>query len=77
MLSACETGQGELRNGEGVFELRRALQEAGASSVIMSMWPVPDYETQKLMKSFYEKWLSGTEKHRALHEAQLELRNEL
>ncbi len=77
VLSACETGLGLVENGEGVFGLRRALQEAGAQAVVMSMWPVPDPETEKLMTLFYEKWLSGMDKHEALHEAQMELRKEL
>ena len=75
VLSACETGLGEVQDGEGVFGLRRALQEAGAESVLLSMWSVPDRETQELMTLFYEKWLGGEEKHVALREAQLEMRD--
>jgi CHAT domain-containing protein/Tfp pilus assembly protein PilF len=74
VLSACNTGQGDVQSGEGVFGLRRAFEEAGAQSILMSLWSVPDEETQELMKSFYSKWLSGTEKHEALRLAQLEVR---
>jgi CHAT domain-containing protein/Flp pilus assembly protein TadD len=74
VLSACNTGQGDVKNGEGVFGLRRALQEAGAQAVMMSLWSVPDKETQELMTLFYSKWLSGVEKHEALRQAQLEER---
>ena len=77
VLSACNTGQGDVRNGEGVFGLRRALQEAGAQSVMMSLWSVPDKETLELMKRFYTKWLAGMEIHQALKEAQLELREQV
>jgi CHAT domain-containing protein/Tfp pilus assembly protein PilF len=74
VLSACNTGQGEVQNGEGVFGLRRALQEAGAQAVMMSLWSVPDKETQELMTRFYSKWLGGMEKHEALRRAELEER---
>jgi CHAT domain-containing protein/Tfp pilus assembly protein PilF len=77
VLSACETGLGESANGEGVFGLRRALQEAGALTVLMSMWKVPDNETRQLMTLFYTKWLTGKDKPTALREAQLELRQDV
>jgi len=77
VLSACNTGQGDVKNGEGVFGLRRALEEAGAQAVMMSLWSVPDIETQELMTSFYSKWLSGMEKHEALKQAQLEIRDKV
>jgi tetratricopeptide (TPR) repeat protein len=77
VLSACNTGQGDVENGEGVFGLRRALQEAGAQAVLMSLWSVPDKETLELMKRFYTKWLGGMEIHQALKEAQLEMREQV
>jgi CHAT domain-containing protein len=77
VLSACETGLGQLRLGEGVFGLRRAFQEAGADAVLMSMWKVPDEETHVLMTSFYSKWLRGLDKQTALRQAQLELRGKI
>jgi CHAT domain-containing protein len=77
VLSACETGLGSSRAGEGVFGLRRAFQEAGSNAVLISMWQVPDEETTQLMSLFYKNWLAGNEKHRALWLAQQELRKEL
>src|SRR6266852_363472 len=75
VLSAGESGLGQAMSGEGVFGLRRALLEAGAEAVLVSMWNVPDKETQELMTLFYQKWLAGKDKHEALREAQLEMRS--
>ena len=74
VLSASESGLGQAMSGEGVFGLRRALLEAGAEAVLVSMWNVPDKETQELMTLFYQRWLAGKDKHEALREAQLEMR---
>jgi CHAT domain-containing protein len=76
VLSACETGRGRIENnGEGVFGLQRALQEAGSESVLMSMWKAPDLETRDLMTLFYQKWLSGEDKYDALRDAQIKMRD--
>jgi len=73
ILSACETGLGEIHEGEGVYGLRRAFQEAGAGSVVSSLWEVSDAGTQTLMTSLYGRLLKGTPPHQALRDAQLEM----
>jgi len=75
VLSACETGLGEVKNGEGVYGLQRAFNVAGAKALVISLWTVNDAATQKLMTAFYTEMLKpNTSKRAAFRNAQSELR---
>ncbi len=70
-LSACDTGIGEVKNGEGVYGLRRAFFLAGTESLVMSLWPVSDYVTRELMTQYYTGLKKGLGRGEALRQAQL------
>jgi CHAT domain-containing protein len=72
-LSACDTGIGEVRNGEGVYGLRRAFVLAGAETVVMSLWPVSDYLTHQMMIAFYTGLRAGLGRGDALRQAKLSM----
>ena len=74
VLSACKTGLGEVRVGEGVFGLRRAFEVAGARTLVMSLWKVPDKQTQELMVDFYKRVLAGEPLADGLRQAQLSIK---
>ncbi|WP_324616405.1 tetratricopeptide repeat protein [Lusitaniella coriacea] len=73
VLSACETGLGEIANGEGVYGLRRALVMAGAESQAISLWKVSDEGTKNLMARYYQRLLRGEGRSEALRQVQLEM----
>jgi CHAT domain-containing protein len=70
-LSACDTGVGEVRNGEGVYGLRRSFFLAGAEALVMSLWPISDYVTREMMTGYYTGLKNGLGRGDALRQAQL------
>jgi CHAT domain-containing protein len=70
-LSACETGIGEVKNGEGVYGLRRAFFLAGAETLVMSLWPVNDRVTHELMTAYYTGLKQGLGRGEALRQSQM------
>ena len=74
-LSACETGLGEVRTGEGVFGLRRAVVLAGARTQVMSLWQVADQPTADLMVSWYQQLAEGVGRSEAMRRVQIAVLN--
>lgn len=72
-LSACDTGLGEVKNGEGVYGLRRAFVLAGTETLVMSLWPVSDYVTREMMTSYYKGLKQGQGRGEALRQVQVSM----
>jgi CHAT domain-containing protein len=72
-LSACDTGLGTVRNGEGVYGMRRAFVLAGAETLVMSLWPISDYVTRQMMAAYYRGLKTGLGRGESLRKAQLAL----
>jgi CHAT domain-containing protein len=73
VLSACETGMGDVQNGEGVYGLRRAIGMAGAESQVMSLWKIGDAATRDLMVTYYANLILGEGRAEALRHVQLQM----
>lgn len=74
VLSACQTGLGEVSGNEGVYGLQRSFKMAGVDYLLFSLWEVPDYQTKELMLHFYKYWFKGLEVRDAFKKAQNELK---
>ena len=75
VISGCESGLGEIKSGEGVYGLKRAISVAGAKSSLLSLWKVNDLATAEFMETYYLKLKNGEGKAEALHNTQKEFRN--
>ncbi|MGH9841614.1 MAG: CHAT domain-containing protein, partial [Blastocatellia bacterium] len=73
VLSACDTGVGEVKTGDGVYGLRRALALAGAETQVMSLWPVSDRGTRELMTEYYKALGAGKGRSEAMRRVQLRM----
>ena len=74
VLSACETGLGDINGSEGVFGLQRAFKMAGVKNIIMSLWKVPDVQTAELFDIFYGECFDGKSIHEAFQSAQAKMK---
>jgi CHAT domain-containing protein len=73
VLSACNTGAGNIEKGDSVYGLKKAFALSGAKSLIVSLWSVPSIETTELMTQFYTLLSEGKNKSEALREAKLNI----
>ena len=74
VMSACETGLGDIAGSEGVYGLQRAFKMAGTSFLIMSLWQVPDAETSEFMQTFYTLLIQEKDLQKAFTQTQIEMR---
>jgi len=74
VLSACETGLGDIKGTEGVYGLQRSLKMAGVKYIIMSLWQVPDAETAEFMEKFYTKLMKTKDIKTSFYQTQKEMR---
>ncbi len=74
VLSACETGLGDLNNNQGIYGLQRAFKLAGAKSILMTLWKIDDEITSEFMIAFYKSYFEGLEYYQALKKAQREIK---
>jgi len=72
VLSACDTGVGELQKGEGIMSLSRAFTYAGCPSLVMSLWSIPEKSSSELLRTFFEKLKKNVPKNIALQKAKLD-----
>lgn len=76
VLSACETGLGDVHDDEGVYGLQRALRLAGAQNIIMVLWRVPDVQTREFMEKFYAALLETGDLRGAFQNARQAMRKQ-
>ncbi|CAN0585279.1 unnamed protein product, partial [Ectocarpus sp. 12 AP-2014] len=76
VLSACDTGLGDINGSEGVYGLQRAFKMAGVDMILMTLWPIPDKETPEFMQKFYTDWLGEGNIREAFKNAQIFMQKE-
>lgn len=70
VLSACETGLGDIKGSEGIYGLQRSFKLAGVNKIIMTLWKIPDLQTKELMMIFYQNYFNGKSASQSLRVAQ-------